>query len=101
MDRCLRRQSARFKSEESEAPEDLFELDDTKFPVFPLHDDLVDASDQMSPESLVKTEDDGNTPRPEAQDSKRQSIGRPLRRAAEKVQSYKERPINIKLRRPG
>lgn len=31
---------------------------------------------------------------------KRSSVGRPLRRAAVKVQSYKEVPLKAKLRRP-
>ncbi|KAE8770800.1 Shugoshin-1 [Hordeum vulgare] len=31
---------------------------------------------------------------------RRSSLGRPLRRATEKVTSYKEMPVNIKLRRP-
>ncbi|KAB5561743.1 hypothetical protein DKX38_006700 [Salix brachista] len=35
----------------------------------------------------------------EAQVSLRSSIGRPLRRAAEKVQSYKEVPLHVKMRR--
>ncbi|KAJ4725017.1 putative Shugoshin-1 [Melia azedarach] len=37
--------------------------------------------------------------RNEAQPSQRSSMGRPLRKAAEKVQSYKEVPVNVKMRR--
>ncbi|KAG6669767.1 hypothetical protein CIPAW_01G266600 [Carya illinoinensis] len=84
---CLRRQSARFKSEEPEQAEDLFEIEDAKFPVSPVVDDLV--------------HDIGRTRSGlfEAQQMRRSSVGRPLRRAAEKVQSYKETPINVKMRR--
>uniref|UniRef100_A0A2N9IVC1 Shugoshin C-terminal domain-containing protein n=1 Tax=Fagus sylvatica TaxID=28930 RepID=A0A2N9IVC1_FAGSY len=98
--RCLRRQSARFKSEEPEQTEDLFEIDDAKFPVSPALDDLVHESGQMLSGLSVKEEDEGNTAlRLEAQEMRRSSVGRPLRRAAEKVQSYKEVPVNIKMRR--
>jgi hypothetical protein len=96
----LRRQSARFKSEEPEQTEDLFEIDDAKFPVSPALDDLVHESGQMLSGLSVKEEDEGNTAlRLEAQEMRRSSVGRPLRRAAEKVQSYKEVPVNIKMRR--
>lgn len=98
--RCLRRQSARFKSIEPEQTEDLFEIDSAKFPVSPVHDDLVHESGQMLSGLSVKEEDEGNTAlRFEAQENRRSSVGRPLRRAAEKVQSYKEIPLNIKMRR--
>ncbi|KAE8722780.1 hypothetical protein F3Y22_tig00013680pilonHSYRG00111 [Hibiscus syriacus] len=62
--RCLRRQTARLKSQEQGI---LFELDDIGFA------------------PIVSSE--------------RCSIGRPLRKAAEKVQSYKECPLNVKMRR--
>lgn len=35
----------------------------------------------------------------ESKRSERTSIGRPSRKAAEKVQSYKEIPLNLKMRR--
>lgn len=96
----MRRQSARFKSEEPEQTEDLFEIDDAKFLVSPALDDLVHESGQMLSGLSVKEEDEGNTAlRLEAQEMRRSSVGRPLRRAAEKVQSYKEVPVNIKMRR--
>ncbi|GMI96964.1 hypothetical protein like AT3G44960 [Hibiscus trionum] len=72
---CLRRQSARLKSQEREPRENLFELDDIGFADTPMHEDGPTIT------------------------SERCSIGRPLRRAAEKVQSYKEFPLNVKMRR--
>ncbi|KAK7855803.1 shugoshin 2 [Quercus suber] len=51
--------------------------------------------------SSFKNEEEGENcvPRNEAQASLRSSIGRPLRKAAEKVQSYKEAPLKSKMRR--
>lgn len=50
--------------------------------------------------SSVQKEDYGNsTDRSEVQECRRTSVGRPSRRAAEKVISYKEIPLNIKMRR--
>jgi hypothetical protein len=74
--RKVRRQSARFSSEEHEPNENLFEIED------------------------LKMYEDGSTPKPECRDSQRMSLCRPSRRAAEKIQSYKETPLNIKMRRP-
>ncbi|KAL8525357.1 hypothetical protein ACS0TY_014837 [Phlomoides rotata] len=73
--RCMRRQSASSRSRHDDPTDNLFEIDEAKFP----EDD----------NSVVELEREG-----------RRSVSRPLRRAAEKVQSYKERPINIKMRRP-
>ncbi|KAF8403139.1 hypothetical protein HHK36_011236 [Tetracentron sinense] len=100
---CLRRQSARFKSEQTEPTEDLFEIEDAKFPARPLHDSTMHEDGPASLGlSTRKEEKEGNaTPRCETQELRRSSIGRPLRRAAEKVQSYKEIPLNIKMRRSG
>ncbi|KAF8370212.1 hypothetical protein HHK36_031743 [Tetracentron sinense] len=100
---CLRRQSARFKSEQTEPTEDLFEIEDAKFPARPLHDSPMHEDGPASLGlSTRKEEKEGNaTPRCETQELRRSSIGRPLRRAAEKVQSYKEIPLNIKMRRSG
>ncbi|XP_040998268.1 shugoshin-1-like isoform X3 [Juglans microcarpa x Juglans regia] len=91
---CLRRQSARFKSEEPERNEDLFEIDDAKFPASPPVDDVHDSS-QITSELPVKKEDEGV----KAQEIRRSSVGRPLRRAVEKVQCYKEIPLRMKMRR--
>ncbi|GMN52876.1 hypothetical protein TIFTF001_022017 [Ficus carica] len=101
--RCSRRQSARFKTKESEATEDSFEIDDDKFHVSSHHDDAVDAvgaSGQTFLGLSVENEDQGNaTTGSGDQELRRSSVGRPMRRAAEKIQSYKEIPINVKMRR--
>ncbi|XWS29028.1 hypothetical protein CRYUN_Cryun25bG0121600 [Craigia yunnanensis] len=97
--RCLRRQSARFKSQEREpTAENLFEIDDVKFAATqqldtPMHED------GPTPLGSSITEEESCSPRAETQILKRSSIGRPLRKAVEKVQSYKEVPVNVKLRR--
>lgn len=73
----MRRQTARFRSEEDEK---LFEIEDVKM-----------------------DEDDGQTSvdQKDGKQSQRMLfVGRPSRRAAEKVRSYKETPLNIKMRRP-
>ncbi|KAE8037727.1 hypothetical protein FH972_010292 [Carpinus fangiana] len=100
--RCLRRQSARFKSHEREPAEMLFEIEDAKYSVSqsldnPIHEDGV----QLNSSIRKKEEGEMSTQRNEGQVSQRSSIGRPLRKAAEKVQSYKEAPIKIKMRRAG
>lgn len=80
--RCLRKQSAKFKTEEQEKSDKFYEINDASFimviqpPDTPMHE---------SEEKKIA--------------SKRSSVGRPLRRAAEKVQTYKEVPINVKMRR--
>ncbi|XP_058223827.1 SHUGOSHIN 2-like [Rhododendron vialii] len=85
--RCLRRQSARFISQPHEPTDNLFEIEVAKFLVPPRS-------------SVKKGENDENCePIFEARESRRTSLGRPVRRAAEKVQSYKEVPRNIKMRR--
>ncbi|XP_062082177.1 shugoshin-1-like isoform X2 [Humulus lupulus] len=81
--RRLRKQSVRFKSHWREPKENLFEIEDAKFPSSQAHhDNRVHSSLE---ESCVR--------------SQRSSIGRPLRKAAEKVQSYREVPLNMKMRR--
>ncbi|KAA8550315.1 hypothetical protein F0562_001999 [Nyssa sinensis] len=81
--RCLRGQSARSTSLQ-EPIENLFEIEDAKFPV----GNTVHGDDSTSLCSSIRK-----------QESQRTSIGRPLRKAVEKVQSYKEIPRNIKMRR--
>ena len=95
----MRRQSARFKSQEREpTAENLFEIDDVKFAATqqldtPMHED------GPTPLGSSITMEESCNPRAETQILKRSSIGRPLRKAVEKVQSYKEVPVNVKLRR--
>lgn len=95
-----RRQSARFKSEEPEPTEVLFEIDEAKFPASPLCDELVHENGVTSLNSSVKTEqEEGNgAVKDETQGTTRYS-GRPSRQAAVKVQSYREIPLNVKMRR--
>ncbi|XWS08027.1 hypothetical protein CRYUN_Cryun41cG0041800 [Craigia yunnanensis] len=98
---CLRRQSARLKAKEPETTEDMFEVDDTEFLVSSSCDDKVYESGPISSDSSIKSEhEEGSmTARNEAQEHRRISVGRPLRRAVEKVQSYKEIPLKVKMRR--
>ncbi|GMJ14395.1 SHUGOSHIN 1 [Hibiscus trionum] len=101
---CLRRQSGRFKPQEPETSKDVFEVDDARILVSSTSDGKVHESGQLSSdESSVKSEhDNGNmtvSSRIEAQELRRVSAGRPLRRAVEKVQSYKEMKLNVKMRR--
>lgn len=95
---CLRRQSSSSKMQQQENKENLLELEDVMLPTAGVPTDFGPAS---SPFINRDCKDDGQhgaelkSKRPE-----RTSIGgRPLRKAAEKVQSYKEAPLNIKMRR--
>ncbi|KAL9371921.1 hypothetical protein Peur_037061 [Populus x canadensis] len=94
--RCVRRQSAASRSQEREPAENLFEIEDVRFPVSNSRDKSMKenglTSSSITKEEICK-------PSNEAQVSHRSSIGRPSRRAAEKVQSYKEVPLNVKMRR--
>ncbi|KAL1361505.1 hypothetical protein AAHE18_03G008700 [Arachis hypogaea] len=75
--RRSRRHSAFVETHEHEASENLFEIEDTIM-VHPC---------SAGERSKLRNE------------APRSSFGRPLRRAAEKVQSYKEVPLNAKMRR--
>ncbi|KAL6980297.1 hypothetical protein U1Q18_021939 [Sarracenia purpurea var. burkii] len=89
----LRRQSARFESEEPAPTEDTFEMDNAQSSVCSLNDDSTSMS------SSVK-KDDGEGASIGPSELRRSSIGRPLRSAATKVHSYKETALNVKMRRP-
>lgn len=52
------------------------------------------------PKMITEHKQDKCRSEPEPQGSQRMSFGRPSRKAAEKIQSYKETPLNIKMRRP-
>ncbi|KAL0436941.1 UNVERIFIED_CONTAM: hypothetical protein Sradi_0402000 [Sesamum radiatum] len=84
--RCLRRQSASSRIRQPEEPtQKLFEMiDDAKFPV-------------ASPSAEGLLADDGNCVSELEAQERQTSTSRPLRKAVEKVQSYKERPINAKM----
>ncbi|GMG99443.1 hypothetical protein Nepgr_001283 [Nepenthes gracilis] len=89
----------RLNFKEPESTEDLFEMDDAKFPVCPqLNDGKHDSTPLASSGTDCDTEKE-NANESVAQGIRRSSLGRPLRRAAEKVQSYKEIPVNKKMRR--
>ncbi|XP_022939486.1 SHUGOSHIN 2-like isoform X3 [Cucurbita moschata] len=97
---CLRRQSARFKLEEPVAIKDSLDTVNSNSTSASLCNEIV-CEVKIVPTSSVETEDNGNsTDRSEVQERRRTSVGRPLRRAAEKIQSYKEIPLNVKMRRP-
>ncbi|XP_075500597.1 uncharacterized protein LOC142539201 isoform X2 [Primulina tabacum] len=90
--RRLRRQSASSRIQNQEPSENLFEIDDSKFPISipsnsPTH--ILGSSSSSAKKDVIR--DDGN--------ESRTLFGRPSRRAAEKVQSYKEIPLNVKMRR--
>ncbi|MQL71327.1 hypothetical protein Taro_003609, partial [Colocasia esculenta] len=102
-----RRGSSNFKSQTCEPQEDLFEIEDVKFPVSSLLTDhmagsrtvqqdlSVSSSDSCSMLEVKKEEDmDAGG----SQDSHHSSVGRPSRRATMGV-SYKEPPLNTKMRR--
>lgn len=88
----LRRRSSNLRAELHQPSEDLFEVEDVKLPA---------PSCPTADTSSVKDETERDrivSPRSQGQELRRASLGRPLRRAAEKV-SYKEVPINVKMRR--
>lgn len=108
----MRRRSSNLRSIEPEPTEDLFEIEDTKFPVHPqTHDSTMPDSCPVSLDSsstcvasfeikAEKEEKEGKSAlHHQEQGLRRSSIGRPLRKAAEKVSSYKEKPLNVKMRR--
>ncbi|KAM7265940.1 hypothetical protein ACFE04_003623 [Oxalis oulophora] len=97
VDNKRRRQSARFKPQEPEQAENLFEIDNTKFSIPPLNEEVRQENDPNLLATSVKIECE--KPDDVSEGSGRTSLGRPLRRAAEKVQSYKEVPLNVKMRR--
>ncbi|XP_030520845.1 SHUGOSHIN 1 isoform X3 [Rhodamnia argentea] len=104
--RCTRRHSARFESQEPEPPENLFEIETAQFPISKPFDNNEDT--EAAPTLFLSSSSNSGGVREddcasgvEEKPSRKSSIGRPSRRAAEKVQSYKEIPLNIKMRRSG
>uniref|UniRef100_F6GW90 Salutaridine reductase n=3 Tax=Vitis vinifera TaxID=29760 RepID=F6GW90_VITVI len=78
---CSRRQSCRFKSQQREPNGDLFEIEDAKLPVGWHEGGLAPSNSPIKKEEG----DESCVEKHEARGSQRSSIGRPLRRAAEKV----------------
>ncbi|XP_019441062.1 PREDICTED: shugoshin-1-like isoform X3 [Lupinus angustifolius] len=96
-----RRQSARFKPENLEPAIDSFEIDDAKFAISLLCDDMSEKSVPTSSSlnsGQENVENDGCKFDP--REIRRSSVGRPLRQSVVKIQSYKEVPLNFKMRRP-
>ncbi|KAK4741889.1 hypothetical protein SAY87_025477 [Trapa incisa] len=93
---CQRRQSARFVSQEKSETElmekNFSEIEEAELPISqPLvsfeKEDKENSAPLRADHELMEAH------------RRRSSVGRPMRRAAEKVHSYKERPVNIKMRR--
>ncbi|VFQ83652.1 unnamed protein product [Cuscuta campestris] len=83
-----RRQSSRLKHEEIKAKEDLFQMDDSHLSV-PQPSDCDPSQENIERSSQI-----------EAKEIRRPSnVTRPSRQAAMKVNSYKEVPLNVKMRR--
>ncbi|CAN4115040.1 unnamed protein product [Withania somnifera] len=96
---CIRRQSARLKPEALKLSEGSFEVQHK----CALHPPTSDPVQENGLAFICKSSDDlrcNSSLRFEPIPSGRTSLSRPSREAAKKVQSYKEIPVNIKMRRP-
>ena len=94
----MRRQTNRFRPENPEPAEDsFFERDDAKFNVSQLFDNVSEKNCPTT--STVTSEQENDACIFEPQETRRSSVGRPLRRTVEKIVSYKEVPVNRKMRR--
>ncbi|XP_057798864.1 SHUGOSHIN 2-like [Salvia miltiorrhiza] len=96
------RQSARFNAAEVKRGEDFFETKETIVSVSQSPDNSVREQGSTSETALVKNEGsrDGSGSRLQSQQLGRSSLSRPSRAAKQKVQSYMELPLSVKLRRP-
>ncbi|XP_039138047.1 shugoshin-1-like isoform X4 [Dioscorea cayenensis subsp. rotundata] len=95
-----RRRSLRRKSQVCEPTEDLFEIEDAKFLICSSSEPLHETGSSPVEISVKEFENEQNdSPQNQNQNSRRSLSGRPVRKATEKVCSYKERPINVKMRR--
>jgi len=72
---------------------DLFEIDVANFPMS--HQTINDKLNSSMKENQEWLQGSSNASEPQ-----KVSLGRPLRRAAEKVQTYKEPSLAAKMRRP-
>lgn len=77
-------------------------MDGTISPRHSSPEEQVPENGSTSVDTTVKTEDDSSCSggRCESQEVRKPSLGRPSRVAARKVSSYKEIPVNTKMRRP-
>ncbi|XP_065003732.1 shugoshin-1-like isoform X1 [Musa acuminata AAA Group] len=111
--KSLRRRSSYLKSESCEPTENSVKMEDAKFLVYTiknenLHEETI-AHGDCSTSSIsnisverVKNEKQnsiGSSELGNQEGQRRSSVGRPLRKAAEKVGSYKEMNLNVKMRR--
>nr|XP_018679969.1 PREDICTED: shugoshin-1-like isoform X10 [Musa acuminata subsp. malaccensis] len=111
--KSLRRRSGYLKSESCEPTENSVKMEDAKFLVYTiknenLHEEAI-AHGDCSTSSIsnisverVKNEKQnsiGSSELGNQEGQRRSSVGRPLRKAAEKVGSYKEMNLNVKMRR--
>ncbi|XP_019459513.1 PREDICTED: shugoshin-1-like isoform X2 [Lupinus angustifolius] len=94
----FRRQSARFKPENLEPTEDSFKIDDAKFAISHLCDDMSEKSGPTT--SSLTSGEVNNACKSDPWEIRRSSVGRPVRQSVVKIQSYKEVPLNVKMRRP-
>ncbi|CAA0825344.1 Shugoshin C terminus [Striga hermonthica] len=100
----VRRQSARFNASELKPPEDKLEKDEIRFLECALPDEKTVLENGSNSGNGSATDDDNNRGGSgfeyKPPEIGRSSLSRPSRLAAKKIQSYKERPINVKMRRP-
>ncbi|GMG98783.1 hypothetical protein Nepgr_000623 [Nepenthes gracilis] len=99
--RCLRRQSATARTKSCEELHDeLFETNANFLVSQPINEPRHEKTRSSLDSSISIMEKPVECDlKLEAGARRRSSVGRPLRRAAEKVQSYKEAPLNVKMRR--
>ncbi|KAL1532124.1 shugoshin-1-like [Salvia divinorum] len=93
-----RRQSARFNAAEVEHGEDLLETKEARVSASQMPEVSVGEQGSTSETAVVENESSKDGPGPGSQPQ--QLLLRPSRAAKEKVQSYKEVPLCVKLRRP-
>ncbi|URD97038.1 hypothetical protein MUK42_31383 [Musa troglodytarum] len=111
--KSLRRRSSYLKSESCEPTENSVKIEDAKFLVYTiknenLHEEAIAHRDcptsSISNISVERVKNEkqnsiGSSELGNQECQRRSSVGRPLRKAAEKVGSYKEMNLNVKMRR--
>lgn len=95
------RLSARVKAAAVKPAEDTTETDSTAVYKSQLPEDTFQEQGSISGSALLKDESNlaNSVPKNESQEFGRPCFSRPSRVAAKKVQSYKEVPLNVKMRR--
>ena len=91
------------KSGLREPTDNLFEIEDLKLPIRSHEDSCLGTTTPTASDTVMRDEDhlrdQSVSPQHQNQGARRSSLGRPMRSAAVKVNSYKEVPLNIKMRR--